>query len=308
MSVDRFLRRLEQQGEITENDCKRLYQLFLREERDLEEFYDICESFDVFNNIKKLSSIDEIERQEAAYLLGEAGDIIAIPALIHALNNDDDYDARYYAARALGYIGSPLVASSLLDHLHDPDEDVQCGVIEALGKIGDPDFIEFLEDVFEKSDHYLVKRAVMSAFGEIGSSKAIPFILRSLDNFSEHSEMTLVLAIESLGKIKDPVVIPHIKNILSKVSSKKIQLQSVIALGEIQDRSAIDVLVEALDSPFSDITIAAIRSLGQIGDPSVVEILSELQDDPYQFFGVKNEVYLALKAIEKKRGENVLGL
>ena len=74
-------------------------------------------------------------RRSAAEAPGKIGGEIAIPALMNALNNDQDSDVREKAVEALGEISSETAISALLEALEDKDPQVRLAVSEAIASI-----------------------------------------------------------------------------------------------------------------------------------------------------------------------------
>ena len=78
---------------------------------------------------------------------GGLGDTRAIPALINALNDNDDM-VRRFAAEALGALDDKCVVPALIDALDDNNDMVRWSVTEALGKLIDCTAVPALIDIF----------------------------------------------------------------------------------------------------------------------------------------------------------------
>lgn len=91
--------------------------------------------------LKDLQSSLAGVRSRAAWQLGRLGDRSAVPALIEALQTDENEDVRWSAAWALGELGDEAAISALTAASEgDESEDVRSRAWEALrllrGKIG----------------------------------------------------------------------------------------------------------------------------------------------------------------------------
>ena len=74
--------------------------------------------------------------------------VSAVPALIEALSNEDEW-VRSYAAYALGRIGEPAKGAvpALIEALRDKDVAVCLSVVEALYKIGTPEALKAVKEM-----------------------------------------------------------------------------------------------------------------------------------------------------------------
>jgi hypothetical protein len=91
---------------------------------------------DLASLLDKLTRPDVRERREAASRLGQMGDLLAIPPLLNALRDEDEF-VRVYAARALGNldIGAPETIAQLRETRDTVGEDIRFHFDEAIAKI-----------------------------------------------------------------------------------------------------------------------------------------------------------------------------
>ncbi len=131
----------------------------------------------------------------------------AMPALSR-LAADPDWEIRNFACVMLGVIGSQAAIPVLLSALRDNEPNVSHAAAEALGKIGDPSTVTPLMEVLDKSDFWSAY-PVIAALGNLKAERAVPCILKYLDN-----ELLSPVAIQALGNIGSPQAIDPLLNIL----------------------------------------------------------------------------------------------
>jgi len=89
----------------------------------------------------------------AAYQLGKLQETRAVEPLIKLLKvttfkpDYDEYNVRYYVAKALGEIGDKRAVEPLIEALEDEDSQVRFGAAVALGKLGEEWTIPYLEKI-----------------------------------------------------------------------------------------------------------------------------------------------------------------
>jgi len=96
-----------------------------------------------------------------------------------------------------------------LKALDDKDELVRGAAVEALGKIGDNKAVEALMNVMEKEKDVWVRKSVILQLGELKVRRAIPLLIKSLEDntgfivsASAHA-LTLIGDTKALGPIKE---------------------------------------------------------------------------------------------------------
>jgi len=171
--------------------------------------FDVAERIDML--IKQLKGKDKSERSSAAFALGEIGAEAkaAVPALIKALEQDQDENVRGFAAIALGRIKAETkeaVPALIKAMEHDPDENVRVHAAYGLGEIGAeakaavPALIKVLEQVEDED----VRLIAADALGRIGAEAraAVPALIKVL----ERDEDVQDSAASALAKISSGLV------------------------------------------------------------------------------------------------------
>lgn len=130
---------------------------------------------DIEGAIGLLSSPDPQLRQFVAYLLGQARDSRAIEPLIDALQ-DEHVGVRGAAANALGTIGDPAAVPYLQPLLRHSNPQLVVWAAFALTKLGRDSF-EVLETTMQSED-VDVRRSTILAFQQLGDQRAVPLLLQ----------------------------------------------------------------------------------------------------------------------------------
>ncbi|NES19431.1 MAG: hypothetical protein F6K41_10995 [Symploca sp. SIO3E6] len=203
---------------------------------------------------------------------------VAIPRLLQAFQ-DEDYYVRWSAAEALGKMGSPEAISGLLNVFQDEDENyyVRWGTAKALGNLGSPEVIPELLKVLQGEDSSL-RWVIANALGNLGSPKAIPGLFNALQD--EDSSVRCSAA-EALGNLSSPKVIPRLLNALQDEDSN-VRWSAVEALGKLGSPKAIPRLLNALQDEDSNVRWSAAEALGNLGSPKAIpRLLNALQDEDF---------------------------
>ncbi len=241
--------------------------------------------------IQKLKTDNDADvRRAAAVVLGGFGSASkdAIPALIQALDDPDDFSARQNrvprprptmsgllasrgvqetAFEALISIGSAAVPA-LLELIKDPDRRRQGRTIRILGYMGSeakaatPVLVEKLDD----EDQKLRSDAAWS-LGQIGpqASKAVPALTRALTDSSGEVRVTAATALKEVEPGNRDALPALIKELRDKTSDahRKHAASALVTVGRSQEAAAA-ALVEALADADEDVASAALGSLREM--------------------------------------------
>ncbi len=157
--------------------------------------------------------------------------------LAHA--RDKQPAMRETVAHMLGIIGSPSATSILIEALTDPVPSVRLQAAKALGRVGDAD--------------------------------AVPILLKALRGADEQLSSQIFASLLRLGSLAVPALISK-----SKSSSAHIRWNCLRALGEIHDRRALPVLVDALQDDDHSVAWMAAKGLAQFGKDGLEPVLELL--------------------------------
>lgn len=134
--------------------------------------------------IKALTDRDNYyyTRCEAVAALGKIGGVSEIPILINVLETDENSSVRSWAVRAIANLMEdrvPSVIKSLIGALKDSSDSVRKSVVEILDELGDPIFIHELVDMLT-DEHYSVRISAAKALIKFDNEIAIPALIHSL--------------------------------------------------------------------------------------------------------------------------------
>ncbi len=139
----------------------------------------------------------------------------------------------------LGIFGSPVATPVLIEALHDPVPAVRLQAAKALGRVGDP--------------------------------AAAPALLSALRGADEQFGSQIFSALVQLGHVAIPTLIET-----SASGSAWMRWHCMRALGEIRDRRALPVLVNALSDSDHSVAWMGAKSLVRFGRPSIAPVLQLL--------------------------------
>lgn len=129
--------------------------------------------------------------------------------LIQPLVKDSQVRVRYAAVSQLDTLGGQDLAKtySLLRErlLEDPEPDVQAAAADALGALQMKEAFPDLEQLYRKSNEWLVKFSIIATLGELGDIRAFPLLE---DAIISSNELIKMAAIGSLGELGDHRAVP----------------------------------------------------------------------------------------------------
>lgn len=190
--------------------------------------------------------------------LGEAalGDLIAI------LQDDDrDWEARWFAARALGNLPHTTVIAALIETFaRTTDDDLRRAVAAALSQIG-PAAIATLGDQLAQP---ALRPMAVQALARIQHPDTMPLLLTVMDDPRSTVRAT---AIDALSAYGDPTTLPAIEQSL-KDSSALVRLSAIRGLVGLRSHLSDDRLMAALSPLLTDtdaqVAQQAIWALGRV--------------------------------------------
>lgn len=165
--------------------------------------------------VQALQTDDIWQIRTTCRCLGEIKDRRAVPNLIQILNHSD-YQVRNYATTALGNTKDTTAFNSIVEILNDSIEVPRKAAAYALGELNDKRGIPYLISALSDK-HFSVRMVAMESLVKIGKG-AIPSLIQLMDNWSDSDSTekpnSYYLAIEALGKIKEPQVLPILLDLL----------------------------------------------------------------------------------------------
>ncbi|MBL8937219.1 MAG: HEAT repeat domain-containing protein, partial [Archangium sp.] len=135
-------------------------------------------------------------RRDIARVLGEAKSDTSIDALTNAIvfapGDTDEKGLDKEIANALGNIGSPKAASTLVKLLGVKDNYTVLAAIDGLGEIRAPEGFEALDKIAsdDTQETFVTKKAII-ALGNIGDKRAVPTLVKAM--FKERKGVSFYL-------------------------------------------------------------------------------------------------------------------
>ncbi len=210
-----------------------------------------------------------------ADIIGHSKSRLAVPPLCEALLKDPEVNVRYQAAMSLGTLAFPEAAETLHQAMHD-EEWVQFSVVEALTKIGaDSTISTFVQSLSTSSP--LVASIIIDALGELKNIRAVPQLLKFIDNAPEILRNKIVKTIVQILGPESLCLIAQgeqdkFKKCLEEALTdedddvQQIALSGLSVMGDATaTRAVMALLKENARKPESDIYQAAVAALAAIG-------------------------------------------
>jgi HEAT repeat protein len=198
------------------------------------------------------------------------------------LLKDPDWAVRREAAITLGEMGDERCVEPLVRALQDGDWQVREVASEALGMVGSP-AVDPLIKLCRSWDH---RKAAIRALGKIKDERVLDPLIHQLrsDEFGEDATDAIV----ELGS-------PAVEKLVAALSDRddNTRKQAVIALGRIQDPSALDPLIEKLKDKDWYTRLTAAAALEKIGDERGREAIKPLLKDADMVVKMRVERILA---------------
>jgi HEAT repeat protein len=242
-------------------------------------------------------------RRHAAEALGKIGDSVAVGPLLEALRNDENEDVRQWAALSLGRIGDPKSLNAIWNAVSEPSGPLRRASSEALAKSGDP----YWENLIKGDDEDY------SRLGSDGSSRSVELLLSMIRNYGQRPDdlsKELELAKTALEKVKNPEAMD---TLLDYLKDKKVQASVILAIGEIGDPRAVEILTGLWEKLSGRHSFPIIKALARIGDSHAVESLTghitdELNLESVEIILVLSEidVGLVIKSLRALRNINIM--
>ncbi len=184
--------------------------------------------------IKILNDEDNQIKINAISLLVQQKDSRIVMPIANLLQ-DDNWKVRFYAANALGLVGDKRAVDPLLKRWNEEDvEYVQQNIVVALIKIGDRKIIPTFRDVYQNDDKRRLS-AAMVLYEFQKDDTYLKFIEEEIKNLNSSKRLLLIA---SIGKLKDPDLIPLLKKYLNDEDEKvrKYAQQSIDEIKNITPR------------------------------------------------------------------------
>lgn len=202
--------------------------------------------------------------------------------------------------RALASADDPGLIDKALESLHDPDVKLRSDAVEIIARSHSPERARVLRDVL-KDPAERVRRAALdwslarkdddtvtfmiaalqdreptvrcwaaTALGNIGDPRAIAPLIAALSDNDARGRREAALA---LSKLKAADAVSPLIALLASEKEEHVRANAAIALGEIGDKRALDVLVGCLGDTYDWARYQCALAIGKLHDPRGVDAL-----------------------------------
>ena len=164
--------------------------------------------------------------------------------------------------------------------------------VRLLARIG-PIAVSRLLQIRDHAKTAVERRAAIDALGLIGDSRAVPRILRSLEDPAmsvRRSAMVALLRLEAMDAV--PRIVRRLRD-----ESGGVRVLAATVLGRFGDPRAVPALIASLRDPQWYVRQAAATALGEIGDLRAVGPLEKAARDPRK--AVARAAAAALRAMRR---------
>lgn len=263
-------------------------------------------------------------KRDIARVLGEAKSESSVEPLTNAVvwspADTDEKGLDKEIANALGNIGSPKAAGTLVKLLTVKDNYTVLAAIDGLGELRSPEGFDALNAIAsdDTQETFVTKKAII-ALGNIGDKRAVPTLVKAM--FKERKGVSFYLessfALYQLGTPAADALVPVLDGSdkelyawASKNNVKDVALQAKSAqvLGDLHDLRAEKALLGMLSpkTDYDDIRAImqgrAADALGRMRSKNAVKPLAALVTDSKTDAGVVRECIFALVRIGNPEG------
>lgn len=234
----------------------------------------------------------EIRRQAIKDLRKHEHDLSIVVSLLIKKLEDEDWRVRKTAVEMLLDIKGETVIKALFNTLYrDDNANARNSAIEALVALGS-EATSYLIEAYKSSDTD-VKKFIIDIIGNTGDLKALPLLLKALEDKDENIRAS---AVEHLGNIRGNVSVINALTGVLKSKDIWVAYPAADALGRIGDAKAVDALVSVL--PQKALREPVIRALGQIAEVSTLTSIVPFLNDKSKT--VREETVRAIEQFFRK--------
>lgn len=199
-----------------------------------------------------------VRKEAVEIFLCSAPDENSIEQLLELLRSEDNAGLRNSAAEAVIRLGS-LAARPLINRVTDCDADVRKFIIDVMGAIGDPVFVQPLLGALDDPDTN-VASAAAEHLGSLGDSRVTADLIKAI--VANDSVLFRFSALEALGQLDPPASVPE--EIL-KLADQAILRKAVYDyLGNIPDESSLALLLDGFSCQQKSTRAAAVKALFRV--------------------------------------------
>jgi HEAT repeat protein len=237
---------------------------------------------------KRLNDPNYSTRDEVGKILQRLGEHAREPMLA-ALNNPD-LDVRLRAVWLLGNIGTREAVGPIIRILSDDNPACREEAVRALGKIGDPRAIPFLNRVLGRE--ILLAPVVIRALGQIAHPASIKALMPHLGSADREIRLHTIRALGENGDKKISGAIAH----AVKDSDPEVRVAAITVISKFPSNEVYALIRAALEDVHPDVRYAALLAISTWqADDTIPLMVRRLED------GDQKICRIAAQALNRRR-------
>ncbi len=246
-------------------------------------------------------AFEVLPRLEAARALAKAA---ATPAVYSALEQaglrDPFFAVRSEVAETLGELKGEQGQKILLAMSEDKEPRVRAAVATALGRFpSNPELLARLDQAARTDTSFTTRAAAIRSLGRLKPADGVDRLRPFLDQDSPH-ELIRRAAVSALGELGDDKAIPLLLEWTAAGKEDDVRLEGISVLGRLGRGKAEvrDHLVKLLDDPYFRVRGAAVSALRQRREREAVPALEAVARNDWNSF-IARSARTAIEEIQK---------
>ena len=251
--------------------------------------------------VEALGLKNPLLRSAAANLLSQLGQEgrADLSRTVLWLLKSRDPDVRRFGVELARSAGKPdELWPQLVEYLRDEDWWVRERVGDVLVEIAAASILRPVAQLLSESDP-LIRRFGTDMLKRLKSVAALGTLVRAAD--SDVDWWVREGAVEALGEIGDPRVVPHLVDMMTR--TPELQVSCLRALGQLKAKSMSPHVAALLSSPDADVRGAALDCLTQCEAVSEVPSVQAVLEDSHPRNRVRAREFLLRFAAERRTGD-----
>ena len=206
------------------------------------------------------------------------GNIPTAEFALDALKSADDEWTRWALVHVIGATAKKVAVDAMLEELKHTSYVVRRRAAESLGGFKERRVVESLIAVLENTDEMKsIRAAAVVSLGALKDERASAPLLAALED--ENAEIRW-RAVAALGNLKDAKAVAKLSEIVENpLEPDNVRAAAVTALGNINDKTAENVLIRALDIRVGNIAKNATIALGKLESETAIPRLIAILED-----------------------------
>jgi len=195
-----------------------------------------------------------------------------------AATRDEGHRGKRVLVHALRRRGDERALAQLMAIARsDPDVDIECEAVEALGKLPNGRGVPAVIDIARTHPLGDVRAEAVEALGEDApptvALTTLPAVVRGDRDHHVQRE-----AVEALRSLRDPRAFPVLLDVARHHPASDVRRKAVESLGDVGDPDSTAAVLEhmVLDDSDAELQHEAVEALGRLGDPGALERVARL--------------------------------